>query len=52
MTYDTYLEAAQVALLHPCITIIDTIILHIHTNNAYIYDTYLEAAQVALLRAY
>jgi hypothetical protein len=23
-----------------CITIIDTIILHIHTNNAYYYDTY------------
>jgi hypothetical protein len=23
-----------------CITIIDTIILHIHTNDAYIFDTY------------
>jgi hypothetical protein len=24
-----------------CITIIDTIILHIHTNDAYIFDTFI-----------
>jgi hypothetical protein len=29
-----------------CIKIIDTIILHIHTNNAYIYDIGCEEEEV------
>jgi hypothetical protein len=34
MTYSVVLK------LLDCIIIIDTIILHIHTNNVYLYDTY------------
>jgi hypothetical protein len=31
----------------PCITIIDTIILYMHTNNAYTYDTYATSVRAA-----
>jgi hypothetical protein len=42
MTYDTYLSVHLDGRCHHiCITIIDTFILQIHTNDAYIYDTYL-----------
>jgi WD40 repeat protein len=30
----------QVGVIYVCITTIDTIILYIHTNDAYTYDTY------------
>jgi hypothetical protein len=38
MTYDT--SRTVVCLYVTCITIIDTVILNIHTNNAYIFDTH------------
>jgi hypothetical protein len=36
---DKRLEELGASLLYVCIIIIVTIILHIHTNNAYTYDT-------------
>jgi hypothetical protein len=52
MLYAGLLGRCLKPMLHVCITIIDTIILTMYTNNAYIYDTPLSSRPGVVLPAH